>query len=196
MTLGPALAPPVDPSCAVLDARLRRRGVWILAGFGALWGLVGAAGLGQVVGGPAGTVGTVGVVAAALGVVALAHRHADDPAIARRRALPDSWGRTVGLTNAGEVVAVLATVILLVRLDLDGAIPGAVAIVVGLHFWPLARAFDQQQYRATAVAMGLLGVVALGLALADVEIAAVQAVGGLASAAVLLASAAHVGRRG
>lgn len=196
MTLGPALAPPVDPSCAVLDAQLRRRGVWILAGFGAMWGLVGAAGLGQVVDGPVGPVVTVAVVVAALGVVLGAHRRAGDPALARLRTLPEKWGRIVGITNGCEVVAILATVLVLVRLDLDVAIPGAVAIVVGLHFWPLARAFDQPQYRVTALAMSLLGVVALGLAIADVEAAVVQALAGLACATALLGSAAHVGLRG
>lgn len=195
MTLGPALAPPVDPSCAVLDAQLRRRGVWILAGFGVMWGLVGAAGLGQVVDGPAGSVVTVAVVVAALGVVLGAHRRAGDPALARMRTLPEQWGRVVGITNGCEVVAILTTVLVLSRLDLAEAIPGAVAIVVGLHFWPLARAFDQPQYRVTAIAMSVLGVVALGLAIADVETTTVQAVAGLASSLVLIGSAARVGLR-
>ncbi|WP_223189539.1 hypothetical protein [Streptomyces sp. TRM68416] len=74
--------------------------------------------------------------------------------------------------------------------------PAGVALVVGLHFFPLARLYDQWQYRWTAVLLTVVAVVGLVLHAVGRSDESVRVVVGLASAAVLWGSAYHVALRG
>ncbi|MBD0842235.1 hypothetical protein ICC28_26580 [Streptomyces sp. TRM68416] len=65
-----------------------------------------------------------------------------------------------------------------------------------MHFFPLARLYDQWQYRWTAVLLTVVAVVGLVLHAVGRSDESVRVVVGLASAAVLWGSAYHVALRG
>lgn len=75
-------------------------------------------------------------------------------------------------------------------------VPPAITLVVGLRFFPLARFYDQWQYKGTAVLLGVVAVVGFALIAADRSSESVRAVVGLGSAVVLWASAYHVAVKG
>jgi len=70
-------------------------------------------------------------------------------------------GRAVGLWSAVEGIAILAAINLLPRFGAAAAIPSAIAIIVGLHFLPLARALSRPLYYATGAAQVALGAASL-----------------------------------
>jgi hypothetical protein len=154
MTVGTS---PVD-----LSRALRRRGAVVVALFALLWALVAASGL------PSGVAAPVRVVAAlasgaALGLViagSRGRRQAPSPERVRRQ--PEGWHRRVGVVNLLEAVAIALTVVVCVAADVPQLVPPVVSLVVGVHFVPLARLFDQPEYRLTAA--GLVGGAVLGLA--------------------------------
>jgi hypothetical protein len=185
-----------DRACTLLDEGLRVRGVMILSIFAVVWTAAAASGLSET-GAAAGAIPTVVLgVLVAVALVVTARRRAGDPAIARVRRLPSWWSRGVAAVNIGQIVVILAVVIGLTRADQADYVPAAVVVVVGLHFIPLAAAFDQHQYHATAVLLVIVGVAGAGLVLAGAESAVVQAAVGYASAVSLWASAAHVATHG
>src|ERR1044072_1284314 len=96
-------------------------------------------------------------------------------------------GRLVGIWSAVEGVAIFATVTALQNLDMVDAIGPAIAIVVGLHFVPLARGIPAPLYYATAGAMVLAGAAALLLPGPERLPAT-----GIAAALILWASAAAI----
>lgn len=65
------------------------------------------------------------------------------------------------LVLAGELVALNLAAFLLFRYDLPQYLPPAVAIIVGLHFFPLAPTFKAPHFHATASVMTLAGVAAV-----------------------------------
>src|SRR2546423_7828230 len=66
-------------------------------------------------------------------------------------------GRGVGIWSAVEGVAILVAVNVLRNLGLADAIGPAIAIIVGLHFLPLARGIPVRLYYATGAAIVLAG---------------------------------------
>jgi hypothetical protein len=72
-------------------------------------------------------------------------------------------GALVGQWSAIEGALIGIAVVLLSSLHHPAAILPAMAIIVGLHFLPLARGIPVRLYYATGVALILLGVVALDL---------------------------------
>ncbi len=196
MTLGqPATHDDVDPTCAALDEGLRVRGVWILSVFAVVWTAVAASGLSQTDASAGALPSVVVGVVVAIAVVVTARRAVHDPALARVRRLPTWWSRGVAAVNVGQLVVIAAVAIGLTRADQAAYVPAAVAVVVGLHFVPLATAFDQRQYRATAALLVLVGAAGAALVLAGADDVVVQAAVGYASAVALWASAAHVAVR-
>lgn len=125
----------------------RQRGVVVLALFGVLWAAVAASGLGPAAAWPV----RIGGVVVALGIIAAAFRRAD--VAERRRSLPERWHRTVGLVNGGQFALIAVLVGVGVAAGVPQIVPPAVCLVVGLHFFPLARLFDQPQYTATAIGL-------------------------------------------
>jgi len=197
MNLGHSAARPdaPDADCITLDEGLRVRGVWILSVFAVVWSAVAASGLSETGASVAALPSAVAAVVVSLVLVMLARRSTRDPALARARRLPSWWSRGVAAVNVAQLLVIAVVAIGLTRGDQAAYIPAAVAVVVGLHFLPLATAFDQRQYRGTAVALVLVGLGGATMVLAGAENVVVQAAVGYASAVVLWCSAAHVAMR-
>ncbi|MFI2424194.1 DUF7010 family protein [Streptomyces sp. NPDC018955] len=110
--------------------------------------------------------------------------------------LPENWARGVGVVNGVEVLAVLAVIAGSNASGRPELIPVGIALVVGVHFFPLAHLYDQWQYRWTAGLLTAVSVVGLVLVVAGASDESVRIVVGLACAAVLWASAYHLAVRG
>jgi len=135
--------------------RGRATGVLFLSGFGGLWFLLGLA-ASQRLSLPTACALAAGLAALVAGAVLLRRRSAAlpptrlDPEEQRRA------GRTFGRVNAAQWAAIV-----LGRLHLDAYTPAAVTVVVGLHFFPLARLFRSPQHHVTGAALVLWGAVCL-----------------------------------
>ncbi|MGD7788903.1 hypothetical protein ACQCX2_11310 [Propionibacteriaceae bacterium Y1700] len=70
--------------------------------------------------------------------------------------------RTYTIVNIVQVVAIVLVILISNLLGKPQLIPGLITIVVGAHFFPLARAMRQPAYAKLAIAMIIIG--ALGLA--------------------------------
>lgn len=68
--------------------------------------------------------------------------------------------------------------------------------IVGLHFFPLARLYDQWQYRWTASLLTVVAVVGILLVVAGFANETVRIVVGLGCAVVLWTSSYHLALRG
>jgi hypothetical protein len=165
--------------------RGRATGVLFLSGFGALWLLLGFApreGLSPL------TVAAVlvGLGALVAGAVALRRRAAVLPPSTLGPEEQRRIGRTFGLVNAVQWAAIIAIAVVLGRLHLDAYIPAAVTVVVGLHFFPLARLFHFSQHYITGTALVVWGVDCLVL----VPRETLQSTTGFGTGAILWAASA------
>ncbi len=132
---------------------MRSIGVTVICVFAAVWWGVGlaSAGFGTWPGLAMGAAISLGFVAAAIRADRLAPRrhHAD----AHR-----GWGM-VAIASSAEGVAILVSVNVLNWLGLPGYFLCSVAVIVGLHFVPLARALPYGGvYNYTAAALVAVGV--------------------------------------
>ena len=64
-----------------------------------------------------------------------------------------AMGRVFGWVNAIQWTAIAATAFTLGRLHLDAYTPSAVAVIVGLHMFPLARLFHYPLHYATGAVL-------------------------------------------
>jgi len=64
-----------------------------------------------------------------------------------------AMGRAFGWVNAIQWIAIAITAFTLGRLHLDAYIPSAVAVIVGLHMFPLARLFHYPLHYATGTVL-------------------------------------------
>ncbi|MFJ8882830.1 hypothetical protein ACIRJR_05395 [Streptomyces sp. NPDC102402] len=181
-----------DAECAALTRSLRRRGTVVLSVFALVWAFAGSSGLAS--GGAALAVEIIAVPVTAVAVL-LAYRKGAAPS-PRMVDLPRNWARSVGIVNVVELVAVFAVIAASNASGRPGLIPPAIALVVGLHFVPLARLYDQWQYKGTAALMSTVAAVGFALVAGGLSDEGVRAVVGLASALTLWASAYHVAVRG
>lgn len=183
-----------DAECLVLTRRLRRRGTLVLAAFALLWAFTAASGTGSAT-----DVVPVAVEAAAVLVTAVAihlgRREGAAPS-PRTVSLPANWARGVGLVNAAEVLAILAVIAATAGSGHSRYVPAAVALVVGLHFFPLARLYDQRQYRWTGALLSAVAVLGFVLTAAGLPGGTLRIVVGLGCALVLWATAYHLALRG
>ncbi|MBW4050483.1 MAG: hypothetical protein HIU85_03325 [Proteobacteria bacterium] len=62
-------------------------------------------------------------------------------------------GRVFGIVNAVQWTLVFVAATLLPRFGLDWLIVPVIVIIVGLHFFPLARLFDRHLYYGTGIAL-------------------------------------------
>lgn len=122
-----------------------------MALFALVWAAAGASGTRVPV-----VVGAVAVAVTAL-AVALAVRSGSRPP-GRPRRLPHDWDHGVGTVNVVQVVAIVAAIAILGTAGVPMLVPPVVCVIVGVHFLPLARLFDQPQYRWTGVLLCLVGV--------------------------------------
>ena len=178
--------------CVALTRNLRRRGTLVLSVFAVIWAFAGASGLASS--GAALTAEIIAVPLTAVAVV-LAYRKGAAPS-PRLVDLPDNWARAVGIVNVVEVAAVFAVIAASNAADRPEFIPPAIALVVGLHFIPLARYYDQWQYKGTAAVLSAVAVVGFALIAAGLSDESVRAVVGLGSAVALWVSAYHVAVKG
>ncbi|MEU0136414.1 hypothetical protein ABZ172_20625 [Streptomyces sp. NPDC006296] len=183
---------PDADGCVALTRTLRRRGTVVLSVFALVWAFAGASGLASP-----GAALTVEILAAPVtaAAVLLAYRKGAAPS-PRTVDLPRNWARSVGIVNGAELVAIGAVIGVSNASGQPAFIPPCIALVVGLHFVPLARLYDQWQYKGTAALLCTVGAVGLALVAAGVPDEGVRAVVGLASAVTLWASAYHVAVKG
>lgn len=132
---------------------MTRTGSIIMGAFGVIWWVVGLRASGQ----PSLLTYLIPLaVAAAIAVVCLRGRRAEPETDeeSRRR------GRLVGIASAAEGVAIFVAVNVLVNVGLRDEVAPTIALIVGLHFLPLARWLPARPYYVTAgvlVALGLVG---------------------------------------
>jgi len=171
---------------------MARRGALFMWGFAVVWALVGLGGASLL-----GLLPAVAVIGAGLaaGVLLLLidRRGGCPPEEASPVRLAPDFQRRFRQVNIAQGVLIGLVVAGLVLVSQPQFITPAVALVVGLHFWPLARIFDQPHL--ATVCWRLVVVAALGApaaAVAGPELA--QAVSGLGAAAVLIAAGVGVFR--
>ena len=127
----------------------------MLAPFALLWSLVAISGL------PASWVWPTRVAAVAI-TAAVLFAPGRTGTRERVRHQPDGWLTRVGLVNLAEVGAIAVAVVIFAATGVPEFVPPIACLIVGLHFLPLKRLFDQPEYRGTAI--GLICGAALGLA--------------------------------
>jgi len=126
----------------------------IMAAFAAVWwtagGVVGHAPIAMVAAGP---------VFSAILIFAASDRlkAAPRPDLAERKRV----GRIIGLASGAEGVALPGSYILLANLGLSTYFAPAAAVIVGLHFLPLAKFVPVRVYYATALLLVMVGVAGL-----------------------------------
>lgn len=162
----------------------------MFAVFGFVWAMAGASVAGQ-----ASLAVMVAAAVVSVAVAVLGHRYGGDRAGARQRSLPQGWGRSVGLVNVAQIVGIATAAFGLSKTGLAPLIPPVVCLIVGLHFIPLARLYDQPQYRWTAALVSTVSLVGFGAWLWGAGTETVLGVVGLPTAAILWGSAAHVAVR-
>ncbi|MFF3258900.1 hypothetical protein ACFYWO_06945 [Streptomyces sp. NPDC002932] len=188
----PATHSAATAECVSLTRSLRRRGTLVLSLFAVVWAFAGASGLAS-----SGAALAVEIIAVPLTAVAIALAYRKGAAPSPRMVnLPENWARAVGIVNVVEVAAIFAVIAASNASGHPEFIPAAIALVVGLHFFPLARFYDQWQYRGTAVLLGIVAVAGFALVAAGLSGESVRAVVGLGSAVVLWVSAYHVAVKG
>ena len=173
----------------------RATGAMVMALFGLLWALGCAAVPGRV---PVPLLFvSSAVITAVLVVAGLRLRRASfagEIRPSRRDAVPahaDRIRRRFRLVGVIQGLGVGIAVFACVRLGRPELIPAAVALVVGLHFFPLAPLFRVPLYHATGAALCLVAVVTpLVAAPLGAQTVAWQVVPGLGAAAILWATSA------
>ncbi|MGV9843761.1 DUF7010 family protein [Streptomyces fungicidicus] len=183
-----------DVECLTLTRQLRRRGTLVLSVFALLWAFAGASGTGAATDAVPLSIEVAAVLVTAAAVY-LGHRAGAAPS-PRSVSLPENWARGVGIVNGVEVAAIVAVIAAANGSGRPELVPVGIALVVGLHFFPLARLYDQWQYRWTAALLTAVAVVGLVLAGAGLTAGSVRIVVGLGCAAVLWAAAYHLALRG
>ena len=161
-----------------------RTGLIVVCGFAAVWGAMALSGLGAPLWSWVAPVLVSGLLLWRL--APLVPTSSDRPPEERRRV-----GRLVMLWSGLEGLAALVAVNLLNTPPHARLIWPAVAVVVGLHFLPLARGLPFRPYYATGLAM-----VAAGLAACALPGTGPQAAASGAAALILWATALAFPRRG
>lgn len=160
-----------------------KSGVGFLALFGLGWWLLGSSAF----------PGAVRPVLIAVGcVVALGLM------LAARRFLPASAGgpfpadrrRRFNQINGLQWLLIIAVVVVCRQFEVPVLVPALIAVVVGLHFLPLAAVFEQPRLRVPAALLVASGAAGTAVWLADGPDDTVRLVVGLASALSLWATAA------
>ncbi|MFF9343104.1 MULTISPECIES: DUF7010 family protein [unclassified Streptomyces] len=178
-----------DAECLALTRTLRRRGVVVLSVFGTVWALAGGSGL------PAPGPVVVGVLGAVLAVATLAAGFRGTAgAVNRPVRLPERWNRGIGIVNAAEAAAIVGVVAGSNAAGRPEWIPVGICLAVGLHFFPLARLYDQRQYGWAAAVLTALAVLGAALTAAGTSAEAVRAAVGLPAALALFGTAVLVAR--
>lgn len=135
----------------------------IAAIFGLFWGFTGTAGLPpplELLGRSFILVITFVMLAVALRFLRLARRL---PSANGEKTVNPFRTRAYGISVLLMTIAIPITSIVLTNTGFEEAVVPAIAIIVGLHFFGLIRAFDSQRFAIIGGAMCLVGAVALCL---------------------------------
>jgi MFS family permease len=127
-------------------------GAIIMGVFAAIWWLVGVRASGH--GSPL-TYGIALLVTGMIVVAAWRGRHRFEQASPEEDA---RRGRLVGIASGGEGLAIFLAMIVLGNLGLSDYAAPVIAIIVGLHFVPLARWLPARLYYGTSALLIVLGV--------------------------------------
>lgn len=150
----------------------------ILTFFGVAWWFVGTV---TLEGATRVAVLAVGLaLAAALLVVAMRRLGTAGEKEAYERAY-----RTLVWSNVAQGFGIMAVIVLGNVTGQQGWIPALIAIVVGVHFFPLSRAFGHPEYRGTAVGLIAVGAIGCVAAIAGLSVPAVLTLVGLLAACAL-----------
>lgn len=134
-----------------------RSGIWILNLFAALWCVA------AVVGGELPLPVLIVPVAISGALITWGYRATANFSEARNPRI----GRLVGIWSAVEGVTIFLAINVCRNIGAPNASLPVVAIIVGLHFLPLARGFPRPLYYATGTGLVVIGVIALLLPGAD-----------------------------
>lgn len=135
----------------------------IAAIFGLFWGFTGTAGLPppfERLGRSLLLVITLALFAVAFGFLRRARRL---PSATGENAVNPFRTRAYRISVLLMAIAIPITNLILRNIGFEDALVPIIAIIVGLHFFGLVRAFDSQRFALIGGAMCLVGVVALGL---------------------------------
>lgn len=165
----------------------------IVALFGLFWGLAGTAGLPP----PFESIGLLIVLGITLAVVAIAFgvrcRVSRLPSSGDEAVVNPFRTRAYGISVLLMVLAFPIASVVLRTTGFEDALMSVIAIIVGLHFFGLVRAFDSQKFAIIGGAMCLVGVFSLGLPIhmsltTGVSLALRQTIVGIGCALVLWGS--------
>lgn len=132
----------------------RRTGAALMSGFALVWALAGASGL------PTGGV-LVSIIAVGLTALVVVTAFSDQGTGGYDGPVVADWRRRynrIGLVEVLAIAAVIAVAVLARRPEL---IPGAVCLVVAVHFVPLARVFGVPRFLRLAAVLTAVGAVGL-----------------------------------
>lgn len=169
-------------------AGFRQAGALITGLFGLPWALT-ASGFLPAVAAMGVRWAALAITVLAVGVALLRPATGQD----RVRRVPGDWRRRVNQVGMAEAAAILAAVAALALSGRPTLVPAAVCLVVGQHFLPLTRLFDQPQFRWTGAGMCLVAAIGGSLYLSGGGTAAAVVAGG-GAAVVLWATSLHVAR--
>ncbi|WP_433544194.1 hypothetical protein ACQPZG_03115 (plasmid) [Streptomyces sp. CA-294286] len=155
----------------------------ILTFFGTLWWLVGA----LVLDGGVRTAALLAGAVAAVSLLVLAARRLDGTG---GREAYERGARTFMWSNVGQGAGIAVVVVVGNLTGASSWIPALIAVVVGVHFFPLARPFGRPEYRWTGALLLCVGAVCCAVALAGAPQSTVQTAAGLGCAGVLWATTA------
>ncbi|MFI5806737.1 hypothetical protein [Streptomyces sp. NPDC051561] len=155
----------------------------ILSLFGGLWWLVGSA----VLDGSARTVALTAGAVLAVTLLVLAAARLDGTG---GREAYERSARTYMWSNVGQGTGIALVVVVANTTGRHSWIPALIAIVVGAHFFPLARPFRRPEYRWTGALLITVGAAGCVMALSGAPQSTVQTLAGLGSATILWATTA------
>jgi hypothetical protein len=144
-------------------------GCAVMFGFGILWIVVGlSGGRFSPAGVRIGLAAAGGMLAAWISLFAIrlrGHQRAAPAPPPEQAMLARQIGRRFGRVNAVQWGAVIAAIIVLNVIHRTGFIAPAIAVIVGIHFLPLAALFRQPSYYGTGTLGCVIGVI--GFLIAD-----------------------------
>lgn len=142
-------------------------GAIIMSVFGVIWWIVGLRASGQ----PSLLIYGVPLAAAvAVAAAFLRGRAAEPETVESKRR-----DRLVGIASAAEGVAIFVVANVLVNVGQRDEVAPAVALIVGLHFLPLARWLPARPYYVTAVTLVALALAGFLIASPELRLALVSA---------------------
>ncbi|MGE3911919.1 MAG: hypothetical protein AB7K36_21350 [Chloroflexota bacterium] len=169
---------------------LRRRGAIILAVFACIWAAGGISRLGAL---SEMLPALIGVVAVTVIIIVYALRSDQSASPSAPTRLPPDWNRRLGLVNLLQAAGIVVSVVLLSSAGAPSLIPATVCVIVGMHFIPLARIFDEAAYTLAGLVLCAIGLVGYGM-VALVDGPTSQVVVGCGAALTLWSTAVYLRR--